>query len=98
MPSLIAYLQLGHETDCIGKCASPLWSRLLCNAEFLKQVATSVPTLSLKHQTACVSYALGISMRTSMQLCAGWWMLTGVLQGRIPNPILKMRWSLPREV
>ena len=70
MPSLIAYLQLGHETDCIGKCASHLWSWVPCNAEVTRAGCYQYTHYVSKLQTACVSYALGIGMR--MQLCAGW--------------------------
>jgi len=27
MPSLLAYLQLGHETDCVGRLVSVDWSQ-----------------------------------------------------------------------
>lgn len=70
MPSLIAYLQLGHETDCIGKCANFPCSLHLRNAE-----GTCAGCCKSAHpvsdlQTACVSHAVGIGLRT--QLSAGW--------------------------
>ena len=68
MPSLIAYLQLGHETDCIGKCAFHLWSWVPCYAGVTQANCYNYTHPVSEIQKACMSYA--VCMKT--QLCAGW--------------------------